>query len=76
MRLPMWKNSRANPKTPGGVHVTGPPSRVPLWLAPVVFVAVRVSRPVRDPIKYNQNHTTMIKLLNNNIEFKFKLNLN
>lgn len=41
----MWKNSRANPKTPGGVHVTGPPSRVPLWLAPVVLVAVRVSRP-------------------------------
>lgn len=40
------EDSRANPKTPGGVHVTGPPSRVPLWLAPVVFVAVRVSRSV------------------------------
>ena len=41
---PNMEDSRANPKTPGGVHVTGPPSRVPLWLAPVVFVAIRVSR--------------------------------
>lgn len=43
-RVPCGRLSCANPKTPGGVHVTGPPSRVPLWLAPIVLVTVWVPR--------------------------------
>lgn len=46
-RVPRGRISCANPKTPGGVHVTGPPSRVPLWLAPIILVTVRVPRSRR-----------------------------
>lgn len=49
-RVPRGRLSCANPKTPGGVHVTGPPSRVPLWLAPIVLVTVRVPRSAQSNV--------------------------